>query len=57
MFFDLVARLIDRVRREEGQALVEYGLILTLVSIVSVGALAILGGKVSTLLSDVAGAL
>ena len=57
MFFDLVVRLVDRIRREDGQALVEYGLILTLVSIVSVGALAILGGKVGTMLSGIANAL
>jgi len=57
MFFDLVVRLVDRVRRDDGQALVEYGLILTLVSIVSVGALAILGGKVGTMLSGIATAL
>ena len=31
--------------REEGQALVEYALILALVSVVSVGALTLLGGN------------
>jgi pilus assembly protein Flp/PilA len=43
--------------REEGQALVEYALILSLVSIVSVAALQLLGGNISTLLNTIAGAV
>jgi pilus assembly protein Flp/PilA len=42
---NVVASLRDR---EEGQGMVEYALILALVSIVAIGALAILGGKVKT---------
>jgi len=41
-------------RREEGQALVEYALILSLVSIAAVIALKTTGTNISTLLSDVA---
>ena len=41
--------------REEGQALVEYALILSLVSVVSIGALTLLGTNVSTLLNTIAG--
>jgi pilus assembly protein Flp/PilA len=41
--------------REEGQALVEYALILSLVSVVSIGALTLLGGNIDTLLSGIAG--
>jgi pilus assembly protein Flp/PilA len=41
--------------REEGQGLVEYALILSLVSVVSVIALTLLGGNISTLLTTVAG--
>jgi len=40
-----VASLRDR---EEGQAMVEYALILALVSIAAIAALGILGGKVNT---------
>ena len=40
-----VANLRDR---EEGQAMVEYALIIALVSIVAIAALGILGGKVKT---------
>jgi pilus assembly protein Flp/PilA len=41
--------------REEGQGLVEYALILSLVSVVSFGALQLLGTNISTLLNTVAG--
>jgi len=47
----LLARLRER---EEGQALVEYALILFLVSIVSLSILSVLGGHVSSLYSRVA---
>lgn len=40
--------------REEGQALVEYALILALVSVISLAALTALGTNISTLLQGVA---
>jgi pilus assembly protein Flp/PilA len=40
--------------REEGQALVEYALILALVSVVSIAALTALGTNVSTILQGIA---
>jgi pilus assembly protein Flp/PilA len=43
--------------REEGQALVEYALILALVSVVSVAALTLLGGNISNVLNSVAGSV
>jgi Flp pilus assembly pilin Flp len=43
--------------RQEGQALVEYALILSLVSIVSIGMLKIVGTDVLSVLKDVANAL
>ena len=43
--------------REDGQALVEYALILALVSVVAIGALTILGDNVTTVLSNVAGSI
>jgi Flp pilus assembly pilin Flp len=39
--------------REDGQALVEYALILFLVSVVAVGTLKILGGDIKSVLSTV----
>ena len=43
--------------REEGQALVEYALILALVSVVSVAALTLLGGNISNVLNNIAGSV
>jgi pilus assembly protein Flp/PilA len=43
----------DLQRREEGQTLVEYGLILALVALVVAAALTGLAGKVSSLISKV----
>ena len=39
--------------REEGQALVEYALILFLVSVVSIAILTVLGGKVSSVFNEI----
>jgi pilus assembly protein Flp/PilA len=39
--------------REDGQAMVEYALILFLVSVVSIAVLTTLGGKVSSVFSEI----
>ncbi len=50
----LVARMLAAARRrEEGQGLAEYALILALIAIVAIVALIFLGGQVSTILSTV----
>jgi pilus assembly protein Flp/PilA len=49
-----VAALKDR---EEGQALVEYALLLSLIAVVSIGILTVLGGQVSTIFQKVSNAL
>ena len=55
---NLVARL--QVEREDGQAMVEYGLILALVSVVAILTLVTVGSNLNTLFgtiaSDIAGA-
>lgn len=43
--------------QEEGQALVEYALILSLVSVVAIAALTLVGTNVTNILNSVAGAL
>jgi pilus assembly protein Flp/PilA len=45
------------LRRAEGQTLVEYALILTLIALVVVAVVATLGGKVSSIFSHVASSL
>ena len=46
-------RIKSLFHREEGQAMVEYGLILALVSIAAVAILTPLGGAIATALQDV----
>ena len=43
------------VRREDGQALIEYGLLLALLALLTLGGLTALGTSVSGLLSRVSG--
>lgn len=53
-----VAVLLSTLRREdEGQDLVEYGLILLLVSIVSIAALGVLGVTINGLYTTITAAL
>ena len=51
------ARLAVGARREEGQALVEYALILGLISVVAIALLTAVGTDVSQILSQVSTAL
>jgi len=49
--------LLGRLEREEGQALVEYALILGLISVVAITLLGLIGTDVSSILSKVESAL
>jgi pilus assembly protein Flp/PilA len=52
--FDLIRSLIQSVReREEGQGLVEYALILSLVSVTAIAALGILSGNINGILGGI----
>jgi pilus assembly protein Flp/PilA len=56
MLNELYARvnaLVAGARDEEGQGLVEYALILVFVSIVSIGAMTVLGIDVSEIFTDI----
>jgi Flp pilus assembly pilin Flp len=50
---DLHSRMVSRLHGEEGQGLVEYGLIITFVAIAAIVGLKILGTDVSNLLEEV----
>ena len=53
-----MVEIYKRIRRqEEGQALVEYALILSLIAVFCIGALALLGQNVNNILNTIAGAL
>jgi pilus assembly protein Flp/PilA len=41
------------LRKEEGQGLAEYALILALIAVIAIGALVFLGTQISTILSGV----
>ena len=48
---------LSTLRSEKGATAVEYGLMVALIAIVIIAAVVLLGGKLSTLFSDVAASL
>jgi pilus assembly protein Flp/PilA len=54
---DTRSHISAAIRQEDGQALVEYSLILLLIALVTVGALTSIGGAVSTIITNVAAGL
>ena len=53
----MAKRLMAMLKDEKGQGLAEYALILVLIAIVTIGALTLLGGNISIVLSSIAAAL
>jgi pilus assembly protein Flp/PilA len=53
----LYATVRDRMAREEGQALVEYALILALIAVVTIAVLQAIGVNVSTILNKISTSL
>ncbi|MDE2571781.1 MAG: Flp family type IVb pilin [bacterium] len=49
--------LKNLLRDDEGASLVEYGLLLGLIAVAAIGALSILGGKISAMFTSVSGEL
>jgi Flp pilus assembly pilin Flp len=47
----------DLLRREEGQTMAEYAVILSVISIVVVGALLLLSGNINTVIRRIADAI
>jgi pilus assembly protein Flp/PilA len=58
MIQTLAARIqLAKFQAEEGQALVEYALILALIAVVAIGSLELIGTNVNSILSRIAGDL
>ena len=55
--YSMYAAFRDRLEREEGQALVEYALILALIAVVTIAVLQAIGVNVSTILNKVSTSL
>jgi pilus assembly protein Flp/PilA len=52
-----IATFVKSLRREEGQDLLEYALLVALIALVAVGAVAAAGGSVQTIFTNIAAAL
>jgi pilus assembly protein Flp/PilA len=50
----LYLRAQQGIRREEGQTMAEYALILVLVAVAAIGAFKLLGGNISSKVSNIA---
>ena len=50
----LVQNVLSSLKREEGQGMAEYGLILALIAVIVIVALNVLGPQIASLLTDVA---
>ena len=57
MVLAYIHALNRRVRGEEGQALVEYALIISLIAVALIGALTFMGGQIDGIFSDIGNAL
>lgn len=55
--FDLVTIFTARFRREEGQTMAEYGILIAVIAIIVVVAAALLGGSISSLFNSTSGKL
>jgi len=53
----MLRRYLNFIRREEGQGLAEYALILSLIAVVTVAALTAMGTSITNLLNSIASRL
>ncbi|MBF8259997.1 MAG: Flp family type IVb pilin, partial [Actinobacteria bacterium] len=53
----MLKKFASLIRKEEGQALAEYGLILALIAVICIVALTLLGGNLSAILTQIANAV
>jgi Flp pilus assembly pilin Flp len=53
--FSLVAALVARVQREEGQTMAEYAILVTVIAVVVLAGAVFLGNSISSIFSSLAG--
>jgi len=49
----MLARIISLLKKQEGQGLVEYALIIVLISVVAMVAMGLLGTEISSVFGDI----
>jgi pilus assembly protein Flp/PilA len=54
---ELYVRMMNLLKREEGQGLVEYALIIVLVAVAVITALTLVGGNITATFQDIGGHL
>jgi Flp pilus assembly pilin Flp len=52
-FYDFATMLMVRMRRQEGQTMAEYGILLGVIALVVVAVAILLGSSISTLFSSI----
>ncbi|MDQ6836114.1 MAG: Flp family type IVb pilin [Actinomycetota bacterium] len=55
--FDVVGMLTVYLRREEGQTMAEYGILIAVIALIVVLAASVLGGSISSLFGSTSGKL
>jgi pilus assembly protein Flp/PilA len=53
--YRLLTGLREKTTRQEGQALIEYALIISLIALVAITALQTMGGNIKSVLNTIAG--
>jgi pilus assembly protein Flp/PilA len=52
--YDVVSMMLMRVRREDGQTMAEYGILIAVIALIVIAGALVLGGSISGLFSSTA---
>jgi pilus assembly protein Flp/PilA len=52
--YNVVSLMLMRVRREDGQTMAEYGILIAVIALIVIAAALLLGGSISSLFSSTA---
>jgi pilus assembly protein Flp/PilA len=53
--YDIVSMMLTRLRREDGQTMAEYGILIAVIALIVIVAAVLLGSSISGLFSNTAG--